>query len=472
MLQSADSSGRFALGVASLTLSMLLLSVSGLAGIAQARDAEAGSGPWRINRYLPDWLSLTAQHRTRYEFLDDAFRAGSRGDREILVLRTLIHGRVRLADGLWLGGEVQDSRAEVNGDTILNTTIVNSVELLRAYLELEKEDVLGGTLFAQAGRITMDLGSRRFVARNRYRNTINSFSGIDVQWRHEAGTELRAFWTLPMRRQPSRFDQLRDNKIQDDEEDFDLQFWGLYASTDLEALGRGEIFLLGLHEQDEPSRRTRKRELYTPGFRILRKPEKARFDYTLESAFQVGRSRTSARQARLDHFAHFHHVEVGYTFDAPATPRVVFQYDYASGDERPTDDENNRFDTLFGARRFEFGPTGIYGPFARSNLNSPGLRLQLKPARTVTAFGAVRAFWLADRSDTWTTARVRDASGRSGSYLGTQVEFRVRWDVLPKNLRLEAGYAHLFDGEFLENAPNSSRPGDLNYGYVQAVLSL
>lgn len=465
-----QTSSRLARFAASLSLCVLILPL-GLAGDSAAGQTQDPT-PWRFNDALPDWLSLEAQHRTRYEFLDDAFRSGSRGDREIVVLRTLLHGRLRLADGLFLGAELQDSRAVVNGDTILNTTIVNAVELLRAYLEFNHDDVLGGQLKAQAGRITIDLGTRRFVARNRYRNTINGLTGIDLQWQSPEGTALRGFWTLPMRRQPGSFGRLRDNEIQDDEEDFDLQFWGVYAATNLPVAGRGEVFLLGLHEQDEPSRRTRKRELYTPGFRFFQKPAKAAFDYTLESAFQFGRSRTSAGDARIDHFAHFHHLEVGYTFDAAWSPRLALQYDYASGDQRPTDDDNNRFDTLFGARRFDFGPTGIYGPFARSNLSSPGLRLQLKPTRTVSSFLALRSFWLADRSDTWTTAGVRDATGKSGRYLGTQIEMRLRWKVLPGNLLLEGGYAHLFDGEFLQEAPTSSRPGDLNYAYIQAVISL
>lgn len=439
---------------------------------AETTTGAAESGPLRINDALPDWLTLTAKHRTRYEFLDDEFRAGIGGDREILVLRTLVHGRLKLSDGLWLGAEFQDSRAEVNGDTLLSTGIVNAAELLRAYIELKHGDVMGGTLFAQAGRITMDLGSRRLLSRNRYRNTINGFTGIDVGWTSENGTELRGFWTLPMRRQPGSFRQLRENKIQDDEEDFDLQFWGLYAASDLPNGDRGEVLLLGLHEKDEPNRRTRKRDLYTPSLRVFREPKSAEFDYQIETAFQFGRRRAGLTGPRLDHFAHFHHVEVGYTFDVPWSPRVVVQYDYASGDSNPTDGNSNRFDTLYGARRFDFGPTSIGGPFARSNLNTPGLRLQLRPTKTVTSFLALRSYWLADRSDRWATTNVRDATGKSGNYLGSQFEVRVRWDVLPGNLRLESGYAHLFDGEFIEDAPNSSRPGDINYFYLQAAISL
>jgi hypothetical protein len=439
---------------------------------AEAGTEQQGWKPHAINDHLPDWASLTVEHRTRYEYLSEEFRPGTSGDHEILVLRTLINGRVEVADGLWFGAELEDSRAEVNDDTLLNTTIVNAFELLRAYVEYNRKDFMGGTLLAQGGRITMDLGSRRFVARNRYRNTINGFTGLDVKWKSDNGTELRGFWTLPVLRDPTLFENLKDNKVKFDDEDLDFQFWGLFAGVDIPEVGRGEVFLLGLHENDQPDLATRKRDLYTPGFRVFQKPALEQFDYQFESAFQFGRSRTSATApTRSDHFAHFHHVEVGYTFDVPWSPRVVAQYDYASGDQNPTDGDNNRFDTQFGARRFDFGPTGIYGPFARGNLNTPGIRVQFKPTKTVTSFVAVRSYLLADRKDTWTSG-LRDAEGKSGSYLGTQIEMRVRWNILPGNLMLEAGYAHLFDGEFIKDAPNSYKPGDLNYVYTQFVLSL
>jgi len=461
---------------ARFTLVLLLLGAApAFAPIAFAGSDDA-SADWqalRIDDHLPERFSLSVEHRARYEFLSDEFRRGTRGDREIAVLRTLVDGRVRLFDGLWLGAELQDSRAVVNGDTVLNTTIVNSVELLRAYLEFQHDDVLGGKLKAQAGRITMDLGSRRFVSRNRYRNTINGFTGFDLQWNADSGTELRGFWTMPQRRRSTRRDKLRDNAVQIDKEDLDLQFWGVSASSELSGIGTGEVFLLGLHERDERGRNTRRRQLYTPGFRLFRKPATGKIDYTIETAIQVGRSRLGTSGGRLDHLAHFHHIEVGYRFDAPWSPRVVLQYDYASGDDDPNDSNNNRFDTLFGARRFDYGPTGIYGPIARSNVHTPGLRLQVKPGKHVTSFVAVRSFWLADKRDAWTTSGgLRDTTGSSGDYLGSQIEVRIRWNVLPGNLKLEAGYAHLFDGEFIDNVPQSSKPGDLSYAYTQIVLAL
>jgi hypothetical protein len=430
---------------------------------------------WSLDEYvLPEWLSLSVTHRTRYEYLDDPFRVGPAGEQQVIVLRTLVHGRASLIDGVTVGAELQDSRVEFDDAAFLTTTIVNPAELLRAYLEVEKADLLGGTLTGQAGRLTMDVGSRRLVARNLFRNTINGFTGIDIGWRGDGeleGRELRAFWALPVQRLPNRQAQLKDNDIEFDSESCDVQFWGVFGSSKLPWLSRGELFLFGIHERDSGGRPTRNRQLITPGFRFFRAAGKGRFDYEFETALQLGESRASIASTRdLDHFAHFHHVALGYTFDTVWSPRLVLQYDYASGDDDPNDGKNQRFDTLYGARRFEFGPTGIYGPFARSNLNTPGVRLELKPLPSVSSFIAYRGFWLASDRDAWVTTGVRDTTGNSGSFVASQLELRVVWNVLPGNLKLEAGYAHLFAGDFIDEAPNSNRKGDTNYGYTQIVL--
>ena len=452
---------------------------------------------WTLrDAFMPEGISLTLAHRTRYELLDDPFRTANRGKSltDVVAMRTLLHARVDLPAGLTVGAELMDSRAFRNRDTVLNSTTVNPAELLQAYLEFEGA-VAAGDLLLRAGRITLDVGSRRFVARNRYRNTINGFTGLDFNWQGGPGRDnlnLRAFATLPVQREPNpqsgsaRRNRFRDNDVVFDTESFDVGFWGLFAARDFDVLGndrplRGEVFLFGLHESDDADRPTRNRQIYTPGFRVFTKPAKGHFDATVEGAIQVGESRSSSNPAsaasrqELDHLAWFVHGTLGFTFDVPWSPRLAFQFDYASGDDDPGDDQNNRFDTLFGARRFDFGPTGIYGPFARANLISPGLRLQVKPGKSVSSFVAARTFWIADRRDGWTTSGVRDAQGDSGNHVGTQIEIRIRWDIFPKNVRLEAGYAHLFVGEYISRAnpisSNTNAQGDSEYVYTQAVLN-
>ena len=425
--------------------------------------------PWRLQQAIgdPEWLEVDGDFRVRFEFLDEQFRPGRAGEDHILPIRTRLRARVALGSWLGVGAELQDSRSYVeDANAPIGTGQVNGFELLRAYLEATG-DVGGGTLRAQAGRITMNLGSRRLVARNRFRNTANAFTGIDVEWSHADGHGARAFYTLPVRRLPSSSALVRDNRVEFDEESFDAQFWGLWGKAQLGDRDTLELYLLGLHEDDATSRA---RDLYTPGLRILRTPATARFDFQLESVLQFGESRRVSRGPQLDHFAHFHHLQVGYRFDAPWSPRLAFQFDYASGDEDPGDGRNERFDTLFGARRGEYGPTSSFGPFARGNLVSPGLRLQLAPTQRITGFVSVRAFWLAEERDVLVGGGVSDPSGNSGRTLGTQIEIRTRIDLIPGNLRLELGFAHVFEGRFLEDAPNANGGGDPNFAY--AALSL
>ncbi len=426
--------------------------------------------PWRLGEVLSG-LELSGEHRTRIETLSDRFRIGRRGNDQILVARTILKARLQLAEPLQLVVEFMDSRAgQDDASTPITSGIVNTTDWLQINLELNLKGPFKGRSRARLGRMTMDVGDRRLVARNRFRNTINAFTGLDLVWRRGPHT-LRGFYTLPVQRRPGSSAELRANDARADRENLDVIFWGAYARTELPWKDRAEFFVFGLHEQDDSDRSTRNRELYTPGFRIWRPAESAAWDYQFESVFQFGHSRSSTLSAiELEHKAHFHHAEIGYSFDSPGSPRLVAQYDYASGDASPGDTDNGRFDTLFGARRFDFGPTGIYGPFARANLSTPGLRLSAKPCADLTGMVSIRGFWLASDNDAWVASGAVDPAGDSGDFIASQIELRVRWDALPRNLRIEAGAAWLFAGEFVDDAPNSNGVDRSTYAYLQATL--
>ncbi len=438
-----------------------------------SQNSHANEAPWRLaqQNLTPDWFVITGQHRSRFETLNNQFRAGRSGGDQALVFRTNIKATVSL-DKTRFAAEMMDSRAMlVDTGTPLNTTIVNPLELLQAYVEFpitQAANSTGSTL--KGGRITMDVGSRRLVARNRYRNTINAFTGVDLNWRNDNTSHFRAFATLPIQRRVHG--NILDNEPRLDKEYNEVKFWGLYYSRSSLPVGErhnGEIYLLGLDEKDVPGELlTRNRELYTLVGRIFTKPTPGTYYYELESAIQFGESRSSTTSTRdLDHFAYFFHLETGYSFNTKWKPQLIFQFDYASGDKDPDDGKNNRFDTLYGARRFEYGPTSVYGAFARSNIITPGVRLKIKPLKTVSSFVALRGFWLASDQDAWTTAGIRNLPGQSDKYIGTQAEARVRWDIKPKNLRLESGAAFLLSGDVMKNANKT----DSSYLYSQVVVS-
>lgn len=448
--------------------------------ISSVSSADKPSPSWNLHDAIgiPDWLKFSVQHRTRYETLSNTFKRGRNGGDQALDFRTLVFMEASY-EQFRLGGEFIDSRITLDDEgTPVNNSLVNETALLQVYLAWHTEDFFKTGLNAEMklGRQTMDIGSRRLVARNRFRNTINNFNGIDFILHDKSNWQLRNFVVLPITRLPNNPQSIRDGDVVFDEENFKILFAGSFFSLNHLPLDSiGELYFYQLSENDTASAPTKNRHLSTPGLRWYRKPKINHFDFELEAAFQAGTSRdTSAATATadLDHLSYFGHIAVGYTFDLAWNPRLLLQYDYASGDEDPFDNENGRFETLYGARRFEYGPTSIWGAFARANINTPGIRLQFRPMPDITGFIAHRAFWLAEKKDTWVGAGLRDVTGRSGSFIGQQLEARLRWRPIPGLVLLETGWAHLFKGPFAKNAPGSpENKDDSDYFYVQTTLS-
>ena len=441
----------------------LMLLLLGCAG-AHAQDK-----PWSLGSALgaPDWLSVTGSFRLRYEYMENTFRVVGPAQDELLVSRLRLHTRVN-GERFYGGFELQDSRAWLHQDlTPLGTDDVNALEPLQLYVGYRTD-----TLDVQLGRITMDVGSRRFVAINRTRNTINGFTGINARWTLPGRRSLQAFLTMPVARLPNNIerDRLRDNEFELDQEHRERIFWGLYLSgVGLSGGLDSDWYLFGLHENDRPGLPTRNRDFLTAGLRLRKVTGSWAFEF--ESALQSGQTRASLLPADvtdLDHRAWFAHLEMGRDFAGRWEPGVILRFDYASGDRDPDDGEFNRFDTLFGARRWEFGVTGIHGVFARSNILSPGVGLRLKPRPSLDLRFDYRPAWLASDRDFLTTAGLRDRDGNSGSFIGQQLDASLRWKPSSSNLSVDITAAYLWKGEFLEDAPLAPPADNILYWYFSA----
>lgn len=430
------------------------------AGAPSPQEAPASGSPV---------FSLSGDHRTRYERVSDQFRAGLDGVARALMLRTRVSAELD-PGSFRLRAELQDSRSHL-ADSVaaVTTSMVNPLELLQAHVEIPLGDRSGrgSRSVLRAGRITMDIGSRRLVSRNRFRNTSDGFTGIEWRWTGPNASQVRTFYTLPVERRVSG--NILDNSPRFDKEWSSVRFWGVHFSRpDLRRGGRGEVYYYGLDEADAPGLATADRHLHTIGVRFHRPATIAGFDYEIESALQFGRSRPS-RSAAVDltHVAHLQHIGAGYTFAAPGTPRLQLQFDHASGDRDPADGRNNRFSSLYGSRSFEHGPSGIHGAFARANVTTPGVRLTLAPRPGVNLLGSARGYWLASAADEWTTAGIANTDGRSARYVGTQWEFIGAWEPGATGVRVEAGLVRLTAGRLMKNAGKR----DATYTFAQTTLS-
>lgn len=446
-------------------LSGALLALAAAAPAA-AQVAESTATPLSDALSLPEGFSLKGSIRLRYEFIDGQPRAGFNSADDLFSLRTVVSARY---DAGWIGfgADLFDSRSYfADAGTPLSTSDVNSLELVSAFVKLRARDVLGDGTSASLtlGRQIVPFGSKRLLGAEDYRNTLNAYVGAraDVTFSKDAVASL--FYLLPQIRRPDGFDDLSANRVGFDGQNFDTQVFGaFYAAPNPLFDGKIEAIAVRFIERDRPEMATRDRRLTTAGLRAFRDPAPGKAAYDVEGFWQTGTVSATAAPAApaLDVSAWFLHAEAGYQWDTPIKPYLAVEFDHATGDGPEA--RFTRFDTLFGMRRTDFAPAGLFNAIGRANTTSLGVRFETAPSKRFDTLLAWRALWLASPTDAFSTTGVRDPSGLSGDFGGHLLDARARWWVKPGILRLEADYIYLAKGRFLETAPNASSPIDTRY---------
>lgn len=430
-------------------------------GAAFAQTAPGSTAP------APDsGLDLSGSVRLRYEAIDNQPRPGFNQSEDVFSMRAILSAQYGTGP-FRFGADLYDSRVYLaDRRTPISTNEVNTFELAQAYVAVDMAGAFGrGTsLSLQGGRLMLNIGSRRLVASDDYRNTTNSYTGLRADVAGKGGLRGTFIYTLPQVRLPDDLDSILANERGRDRENFDLVLWGGTVSRPITRAGTiTELSFYHLAERDAPGRPSRNRSLNTAGGRIFRDAKAGAFDYEVEAIYQFGHIRDSlaATAPRLDVSASFVHADAGYTFAGGWQPRVSIEFDRASGDG--PGGSYGRFDTLFGMRRADFAPSGFYSAIGRANIVSPGIRVEAVPGEVVDWFVTYRLMWLADRTDAFSTTGVRDPSGRSGSFAGGQVDVRIRYWLIEERLRLELDGVWLAKGRFLREAPNAPPGGDTKY---------
>lgn len=435
------------------------------------------------------WLEIGLEHRTRYEMRHNDIRRIEGGTDNPIFLRNRAWIGIReILDPFRFAVEFQDSRV-VNHKFPATDQERNEYDLINAYGELYFRAGLGvddrnqeRPVRFRAGRMAYEATDRRFIARNEWRNTSNSFEGFRLTLGKESNDwELDTFGMRPLRRLQTAFDQPNSH----------LWFFGTIGTwrkwSDIITI---QSYYMGQKQTADPNGFTATnrldREIHMPGFRVYGKAGNV-FDFDASYNHQFGYSGTRRQDA------HGYTIELGKTFEHPWKPRIGLFYGYATGDKNPNDNTDNRFDRFFGfARPWSADHYMIY-----ENIKAPKIRFEISPTQTLGFEAGYGGYWLASKKDRMfdfldgnisNTVKDpgfnRDRNGNSGDFVGHAFEGRIRYQPTPR-ISTILGYTHFTSGDFVKNriAANSCetthkypcvdpRSGNTDFLYVEILISL
>ena len=400
------------------------------------------------------WLDVGLQYRARFEHRDNDFRRSSDVVDDPILSRTRAYFAVKdILDPLRLTFEIQDSR-RFHSQFTADDSDVNNPEFVQSYAELYFKNALGSTggdqrpISIRAGKMAFEVLDRRLVARNEWRNTTNNFQGVRAIFGQNTNDwQVDTFSLQPIVRLPHKRDDVNDNQ----------RFSGVIINwrrwSDLVTL---QPFYFRLDQKDSSTSVGRK--IHVTGLRGYGVIPNTAFDYDLSGIYQFGNNGVEVHRASAAI------AELGYTFTHKWKPRLSENYGYASGDENPTDLKSQRFERLFGFAR----PWSNNDYFQFENIEAAKTRLEIQPIKDFRFDAGYSLYWIASSSDRWNKANLRDRKGKSGDFIGSEFDFRARYEV-NANLDANLGYAYFEPGEFTKNV---SRDNPSNFVYLELTWSL
>ena len=411
-------------------------------------------------------IDASFETRLRAESLVGQFRKDTEGSDQLLLIRSLASLR-KQRNSYAFNVELQDSRGYYgDAGTPLSSSFVNPLDVLQSYvIRTDLPGLLGNESASELklGRQTVSIGSKRQIERVNFANVVKSYTGAHFRSYTPRGDELHVLRVSPIKRKPGTSQGLLDNDLAADEEQWRRRIWALHyrradAFPRVAANFWGEVFIYGLAEDDTTTYATLGRSLRTGGFRLYRKPAVGEWDLDLESAWRWGQRRLGGADvaqpnAPLDVNAWMTVLMLGHTFAIANQPRLALEYYFASGDEDPLDKTYGQYERLFGARRTDLNNTSIYGPLTPANLSAPALRLDMRFGEQADLRIKYTRASLASASDSWVIAKLRDPTGRSGSFIGHAIDTRWRFRPALGGLDFEAGISALLFGNFARNVP-------------------
>ncbi len=398
--------------------------------------------------FWPSRFKMAVSYRGRFENPSGRNYADDKGDAYYLS-RMRIEATFKLNKFVDLFAMTQDGRVfEYNEPAKRPSGMMDVFDLRQAYMDVHSE-LSSGTVAFRVGRQYLNFGGKRLVGVADWGNSPAVFDAAKFNYAR-SGLSVDVFASTRIStinaytfNEPKKGENLYGtylilNKLVPNAQIEPYIFWRTQPLVTDEIKKKGDS------------------DLVTAGFRFLGKLPH-RLDYTSEFAFQRGTYATDDVNAWAGTWG------MGYTLSKAASkPKLLFEYNYASGDKSKGDGKRGTFDQLYAVNHSYYGIADQVGWRNTSNYK---IGLEVQATKRLKLQLDVNDFYLATLQDAFYTdngnAVVTNTKATS-KHIGWEPDIQVTYK-LTKQINIGGGYGRLMPGAFLKQ---STQGHPYNFPYL------
>lgn len=388
-------------------------------------------------------LTFGGQYRFRFERDENRrFGATTPPSQSFNLHRVYLFAEARLAPPLRLFGEFK--YAAITGNELpAPVTAEDEPDVQNLFAEVWARHDAQTKLGLRAGRQELLFGKQRVIGPSDWANNRRTFDGLRLI-AHGRGWKIDGFVTRPVEFIPDRMNKAFEEQT----------LAGIYAQRPRGNKSFSAYYLVLKNRLPPPTigvAANGKLLCHTLGAAFDGKA--GNLDWTNEAAYQFGDFSGSAISAYMVS------LESGYTFAGIfPKPRIAAGFDFASGDESPSDAKYQTYSPLFPTAHPFLGWADQTG---RQNLRAFNLQLSAQPHRRVTLRLQGFKFGLAQKRDAFynkaAVAVRRSLIGAAGTDLGREIDAETAIN-LGVHASVVLGLAQFHPGDFIKNTGVSKTP--------------
>ncbi|HBG45360.1 MAG TPA: hypothetical protein DDW94_00045 [Deltaproteobacteria bacterium] len=398
--------------------------------------AAAVTAAWAVPASATD-VSFSGQYRVRGEFRDNADYNDDASDAKAFIgQRVRLNVNAEATDDTSVKLTLQDSRILGGSDSLITDT-TESPDLHEAYLNVN--GIFGTPVNFRIGRQELNYGDERLIGSFGWSNYGRAFDGVKFGYVRD-GINVDLFrMTVSEATGVATSSSTGATTLTGTTHDTTLT--GVYATLG-KVIPNNSLDVYVLHQTDAVDL-TR----YTIGARV--KGAVAGVDYTVELPYQTGET-----SGTVDISAWAFAAKAGYTLPTPMKIRVGAEYDFASGDEADSADENETFNNLYPTNHNHFGIGDVAVANSWSNIQAWSLNVSADVNEKLRLYAAY-----------WDYTTDEAASGASDD-IGNEIDLVASYKY-SNNVSIEAGAARFTPGEATATTPDDAQ----DWAYLQITAN-